>query len=235
MNRHEKIKKSLIVSLRVLKYVILGFFALILQYMIISFFMSRISIGEEDESKDVEIYLVNTGVHTDFVVPIQNSIINWDTIFPIKHTLGKDSTCDKISIGWGDKNFFLNIKDWPDLTLPVALTATFGLGGSAIHVVHKKSISSDYQKTKIGLSFGQYKKLCDYIIDNLELKNNQPILIYPKDSSILTQDDAYYESKGSYGMFYTCNTFINNGLYASGKKSAFWTPFAGGIFYHYDD
>ena len=232
----EKLKSSLFIGLRILKYILAGFLALVLQYLIVSFMLSRIGISEEDDqSKDVTIHIVRTGVHTDFVLPIQNKIIDWDSIFPTAHTRSKDSTNTIISIGWGDKDFFLNTPDWEDLTFNTAINATFGLGQSALHIIHKKTISEDSESAKILLSYLQYQHLCSYILENTEMRDNKPILITPSNPSVLRDNDAYYESIGSYGMFYTCNTFINDGLSAAGKRNALWTPFAGGIFNHYEN
>ena len=47
------------------------------------------------------------------------------------------------------------------------------------------------------------------------------------------QLNSFYEAKGSYSFFYTCNTWANNGLKAMGQKAALWTPSDFGIFQHY--
>jgi hypothetical protein len=46
-------------------------------------------------------------------------------------------------------------------------------------------------------------------------------------------NDAFYEAKGSYSLFCTCNTWANNGLKSCGQKAALWTPSDKGIFLHY--
>ncbi|HXU27639.1 MAG TPA: DUF2459 domain-containing protein, partial [Bacteroidia bacterium] len=46
-------------------------------------------------------------------------------------------------------------------------------------------------------------------------------------------NDSFYEAVGVYGLFYTCNTWANNGLKYCGQKACLWTPFEKGIFYQY--
>lgn len=234
-------KKQLVIkrtrqSFRVLKYIILGFISLILLYLIVSFILSRFSIsGEDEENSTIEIYIVNTGVHTDFVLPKKNTIVNWDTIFPHENTKDKDTTLNFVAVGWGDRNFFLNTPTWDDLTLSTALNATFGLGSAALHINYYKEVPTNFEYKRIFISANQYRKLVDFILNNAVMEKNKPKVITPPHPEILQSNDAYYESPGSYGLFYTCNTFINQGLIASGKRAALWTPFAGGIFDQYEE
>ena len=45
--------------------------------------------------------------------------------------------------------------------------------------------------------------------------------------------DSFYEAKGNYSLFFTCNTWANNALKSAGLRTCLWTPFDKGIFYHY--
>ncbi|MFP3836064.1 DUF2459 domain-containing protein, partial [Chryseobacterium sp. SIMBA_028] len=51
--------------------------------------------------------------------------------------------------------------------------------------------------------------------------------------SFRIDNDAFYDAKGTYSFFYTCNTWANNALKAAGQKAALWTPSDFGIFQHY--
>ena len=58
--------------------------------------------------------------------------------------------------------------------------------------------------------------------------------ILPKNPKVLTENNSFYDAKQTYSLLLTCNTWINNGLKASGQKACLWTPDAGGIFYQYE-
>jgi hypothetical protein len=46
--------------------------------------------------------------------------------------------------------------------------------------------------------------------------------------------DAFYESKGKYSLFSTCNSWINGGLKESDLPACLWTPLSYAIFDKYE-
>ncbi len=64
------------------------------------------------------------------------------------------------------------------------------------------------------------------ILESFELKNEKPIRVNHKG---YTQQDCFYEAKGTYSMFYTCNVWTSNTLKAAGIKIGVWTPLESGI------
>ena len=51
------------------------------------------------DSTGVEIFVKSNGVHTDFVIPIQNEICNWKDFVSVNQTLAKDSAAKFIAVG----------------------------------------------------------------------------------------------------------------------------------------
>jgi len=47
-----------------------------------------------------------------------------------------------------------------------------------------------------------------------------------------TNRDTFYEAKGSYSCFRTCNNWANQALKAAKVKTALWSPFDKGVLYH---
>ncbi|MFM7854609.1 MAG: DUF2459 domain-containing protein [Flammeovirgaceae bacterium] len=47
-------------------------------------------------------------------------------------------------------------------------------------------------------------------------------------------NDSFYEAKGTYNLFFTCNTWVNEGLKKAGLKACLWTPFDSGLLRKYD-
>jgi hypothetical protein len=66
-----------------------------------------------------------------------------------------------------------------------------------------------------------------------------PIIAHGQVIQILTHDDGYgtddafYEAKGAYDLFNTCNTWANGALKACDQKACWWTPTDKGIFHQY--
>lgn len=86
---------------------ILGFAAL---YFAADFILSRIpaNSNETNSKKEITAYILSNGVHTDIVLPVKNEFEDWTKVFPIENTKGKSMNNTYISIGWGDKGFYLN-------------------------------------------------------------------------------------------------------------------------------
>ncbi len=210
-------------------------FSFLCCYFFLAFVLSRITVEGKNEAKsDIKIYLMKSGVHTDFVLPIKTDVIDWTKSFPRENTGFKDTTTKLIAIGWGDKNFYMNTPEWGDLTLKTALSAMTGLGNSAVHATYHYEILSDRPVIKLLLSKKQYKELANYIQDQLvKDKKGKTIYLPAKNKKVVSGNDAFYAANNRYSMILTCNSWINRGLKACHKRACLWTPFAGGIFYQY--
>ena len=219
---------------RFLIFLIVIFISSILIYLACAFIFSRITIEGHKEKKAIHtVYLMKSGIHMDFLLPISNKLKDWQEDFPISNTRSKDSTYKKIAIGWGSKDFYMNTPTWDDLTLKIFLISNFGLGSSAIHVkYYTDTLPKDSKILSLKLSDNQYKKLVKYIENSLKRSTTtKSSFILPKNPKVLSNNDAYYDAKQNYSLLFTCNSWINNGLKESGQKACLWTPNSQGIFY----
>jgi len=206
-------------------------FALV--YLFLVFVIPYISVNAEKQSssEEVTLYIKTNGVHTDIVVPIKTKYKDWSQTLKFSHIKSQDATMQYIGLGWGDKGFYLNTPEWSDLKLSTAFVAAFGLGSSAMHATFYKEIRESEKCAKIKISAVAYQKLIIYIENTFQLDDNgTPILI---DATTYGQNDSFYEAKGAYTLFYTCNTWANSALKAMNQKAALWTATDTGIFQHY--
>lgn len=213
----------------------IGLFLLffIILYGVAAFAFSKIPINSEvaTDKDDIAIFIKTNGVHTDIVVPIRNEIKDWTKEIKVENTKGKDSNMAYIAFGWGDKGFYLNTPHWSDLRYSTAFNAAFGLGGSAMHATFFKGIRENQDCVRLRISNENYRKLIVYIENSFQWDtNHNPVFI---SATTYGLNDSFYEAKGSYSMFYTCNTWANNALKSAGQKAALWTVTDSGIFCHY--
>ena len=104
--------------LRFARSFVLGLSTYLIVYFFFYFLLSGIAIKEvAAKDKKVVIYLVKSGVHTDFMLPLRNEMQDWTEEFPIENTSIKDTNVYFLTVGWGDKNFYMNTPTWGDLTL----------------------------------------------------------------------------------------------------------------------
>lgn len=214
-------KSALIIVLFLVTYIIL---ALAIPYI-------PVNTQDSDLAQDVTVYIKTNGVHTDIVVPIKTEYKDWSDKIKFSQIKSQDSTMQFIGFGWGDKGFYLNTPEWSDLKFSTAFVAAFGLGSSAMHATFHKQIIETKDCVKINISAAEYKKLIVFIEEKFKYDTNgNPIYI---NATTYGQNDSFYEAKGAYNFFYTCNTWANNGLKAMDQKAALWTPSDFGIFQHY--
>jgi uncharacterized protein (TIGR02117 family) len=202
-------------------------------YGIAAFSFSKITVNSEADAneKEVTIYIKTNGVHTDIVVPLKNEVKDWTKVVKLEKTKSKDTTMAYVAFGWGDKGFYLNTPQWSDLKYSTAFNAAFGLGDSAIHATFFRTINEDRDCIRIEISKANYQKLIDYIEDSFLMDSNQdPIFI---SATTYGLNDSFYEAKGRYSLFHTCNTWANSALKSANLKAALWTVTDTGIFCHY--
>jgi uncharacterized protein (TIGR02117 family) len=218
---------------KVILRLVLGFVAFILLYLLSAFLFSIWTVKKETTtSNDVAIYILTNGDHTDIVVPVKNGITDWSREISYENTVSGDTTGKYLAIGWGDKGFYLSTPTWADLKFSTAFKAAFALSTSAIHATYYQVMPENNDCKKIMISHEQYKRLVAFV-DSSFKRDAEGKVINIKTNANYDKNDAFYEAKRKYNMFYTCNTWANNALKSCGQTACLWTPFDRGIFYHY--
>ncbi|WPV02844.1 TIGR02117 family protein [Mucilaginibacter sp. cycad4] len=218
---------------KVILRLVLGFVAFVALYLFSAVILSVWSVKKEPViSNDLAIYILTNGDHTDIVVPVKNAITDWSKEISYQNTVAKDTTNQYLAIGWGDKGFYLGTPTWADLKFSTAFKATFALSTSAIHATYYPTMPESNDCKKIMISNDQYKRLVAFV-DSSFKRDAAGKVINIKTNANYDQNDAFYEARGKYNLFYTCNTWANNALKTSGQTACVWTPFDRGIFYHY--
>jgi uncharacterized protein (TIGR02117 family) len=179
----------------------------------------------------IEAYILSNGVHTDLVVPVRSAYMDWTQLVPYSDTPAADSTRQFVGFGWGDKGFYLDTPTWAELKPGTAVRAMFWLSTTAMHTTFHHRPTEGPACVRLRLSPAEYTRLIAFIKGTFQLNpQGQPQHI---SGHSYGQHDAFYEARRTYNLFYTCNTWANDGLKAAGQKAALWTPFDFGIFWHY--
>ena len=190
----------------------------------------RIPVPKADPNApaDVTVYLHTNGVHTDIVLPVVSAEFDWRPLLPYANLPSQDSGLPYIGFGWGDKGFYLYTPTWADLKLSTALRAAFWLGSAAMHTTYFRTMTPGPETIELHLSRAEYARLIDYIRTSFR-QNAQGQFEHIKGHSY-GRNDAFYEAPRVYSFLYTCNTWTNNALKASGQRACLWTPTDTGIF-----
>ncbi|CAM3566996.1 TIGR02117 family protein [Sphingobacterium prati] len=219
--------------LQVLGYIILGIISFCILYIVAEYSLSRLSASRKEapENRTIQVFVKSNGVHTDIVLPVVVKEMDWSVLFPYANTVGKKANYRYMGIGWGDKGFYLDTPEWKDLKASTAFVAAFGLGESAMHVTYYNTIEEDDLCFEYKINEEQYRALVKYIYDSLDLREGKPILV--ETDAQYDDADAFYEAKGSYSMFYSCNTWTNNALKKADMPAGVWATLDKGILSHY--
>ncbi|WP_394368308.1 TIGR02117 family protein [Flavobacterium proteolyticum] len=218
---------------KLLKYLAIFILSLV-TYLLIVTLLSFVSVNEDlvENQKEIPIYILTNGVHTDIVLQIKNEHHDWSTQLKFEHTKSKDTTYQYVALGWGDKGFYLETPTWADLKASTAIKAASGLSTSAMHVTFYKHLKENQSCKKIQISLGNYKKLVAFIKESFQTKSGEFLKI--ETDAVYGKHDVFYEANGSYSLFYTCNSWANQALKAANQKAALWTISDSGIFRHYE-
>jgi uncharacterized protein (TIGR02117 family) len=229
------IKVSVLRCLGFLKNSILGILILLILYLLFAYVLSHISVNTVQKRKDksIDVYILSNGVHTDLVLPVKNKTIDWRLFVPPSNTKNKDTTANMISFGWGDKGFYLNTPTWADLKFSTAFNAMFALSSSAIHTTYYHDLTWSDKKKKIQITQKEYDNLVKFIKGSFKTTKSKKFDFIPTEL-VYGESDAFYEAKGKYSLFQTCNSWANEGLKKAGQKAALWTALDDGIFRNYE-
>ena len=173
----------------------------------------------------ITIYVVTNGYHSGIIVPVSAggedlSLLIRPTDLPDQRLAG-----NYLLFGWGDRDFYLNTPTLADVKASTALSALIGSGQVLVHVDHLQSPADIVDPRAVRLTPAAYRKLLNFIRASIIVSADghaAPIAGYG-------ESDVFYEARGRYHLFNTCNNWTSDALAAAGVRTAAWSPFSGGV------
>lgn len=227
-------KRAFLSIFRMFEYIGLFFVSITFIYFTaaVTFTLIPVNNDYKRESKGVEIFILSSDIHTEFVLPTHNETFNWQNYIVFPDSVKDHSKYSYVSFGWGDEDFYMNTPTWDDLDWKVALRSLFLPTSSVMHVTFfQYRFSNRDNVKKIILSKENYQKLIDFILNSFEKRDDNFIELPGKG---YTKTDRFYRAKGKYTFIYTCNNWTNQGLKKAGIKTSLWAPFVESVNYHLD-
>lgn len=181
-------------------------------------------------SNGIDIFLSTNGMHIDFIVPTQHPLFDWTKIIDSAPYAKPLDQYPYLGIGWGDPGFYLELEAWDKLSLKIAAKAMLIPTPTIMHVTGYETIPSDTLRVeKITIPPSSFVHLNSFIYNSFALETKQEIDLIPGVG--YTPNDNFYQAKGVYHAFHTCNYWVNKGLKKIGVRTALWSPFDKGVFY----
>jgi uncharacterized protein (TIGR02117 family) len=183
--------------------------------------------GWREAERGVRIFVRTNGVHTWIMVPKAVAGIDWRRIAQEEHIRDpRYARGNYLAIGYGNRDFYLNTPTWGDLSLRTALAAAFGRGPSLVHVEHEHDPRPDEYQQPIVLTAGEYRKLAAHIGRSFDLSGGRS---HPLLGRGYGPADVFYEARGPYNAYRTCNEWTGEALRAAGVRTGVWTPLSESI------
>ena len=177
-----------------------------------------------EASDAVTVIVATNGVHTTIAMPLRTADMDWSRIFPPSDTAAPYRPYTHVAVSWGEKAVFLDTPTWADLS-PLTVARIVGLGGESLYHVEfwvRPAPSPDFRPLRI--SREQYRALVRAVLRDLP-----PPGATRRAYRGYADHDVFYDSRGSYTVYATCNEWIGQSLRLAGIRTGAWTPFPGGV------
>lgn len=189
---------------------------------------SSVPVNRDFVSSDapdaVTVIVTTNGVHTTIAMPLNGPDMDWSDTFPTTDTADPFRPYTHVAVSWGEKAVFLNTPTWADLS-PLTVLRIVGLGGEPLYHVEfwvRPAPSPDFRPLRI--SREQYRRLVRAIVRDLP-----PPGPGRRAYGGYAEHDVFYDARGSYTAYATCNEWIGETLRMAGIRTGAWTPFPGGV------
>lgn len=172
-----------------------------------------------DGTGTVEIRLVHSPIHYDFLLPLNDV-----TRAAFGFTAAEDVPIDHpaatwLLVGWGAEDFYTRTGTAGDLSLRATLKGAIG-DASVLRFDAWGPLPAGFHTRPLTLSEPQFEALIAAIRSDL-VTPDTPV---PVTTDGLSTTDAFFRATDRFHLFRTCNTWISRKLREAGVEMGLWTP-----------
>jgi uncharacterized protein (TIGR02117 family) len=182
--------------------------------------------GWRPPESGVRIYVESNGIHTGLVLPMSAEGVDWrDLLRPEDVRDPRYAAYSHVSIGWGERTFYLETPTWGDVRLKTVTAAAVGSDRTVMHVDHVPEphigAGSEGDLRAITLRPEEYRRLADFVHKSFKKEGGErPVHQYG-----YAVYDSFYDARGHYSAIATCNAWTGDALRHAGVRVGAWTPF----------
>ncbi|NEP85481.1 MAG: DUF2459 domain-containing protein [Okeania sp. SIO2C2] len=180
-------------------------------------------------NKGISIYIYNSGIHTDILVPVRTKNWNLQQHFNLKLIANPSIPINYLAFGLGDQAYFLETYTGTSLPIVTIFKAMFLPTPSAIRVLAYRNIPQQYEIKCVIITKSNYRRLIKFINNSFKLDAQGNKINLLVDSSY---GGGFYAAKGSYSILRACNDWTAEGMKLAGVKTPLWSGLSSSIMYH---
>lgn len=174
--------------------------------------------GARQPADGIRIYVEDNGIHTGIILPKHAAGVGFDDLVaPGDLSDPRYGGHGWLSIGWGDRAFYLGTPTWADVRPATIAAAAIGSDATVLHVGHLPDPAGEPGIYAITLTPDQYRRLVRHIRASFA-EETAPVHGYGP-------SDAFYAARGRYSAITTCNAWTGAALREAGVAMGAWTPF----------
>jgi uncharacterized protein (TIGR02117 family) len=178
-----------------------------------------------EPSDGVEIFVETNGVHVSLIVPMAAAGTDLSDLIRPNDLSDPALFGTHAMIGWGHGPVYRNGESWADVRSGDVVSAITGSDDTLLHVYHLTDPGPLPHRKSLRLTTGQYRTIMSEIRATFALDENGQTQAYPA----YAPDNLFYNARGHYSAFNTCNNWTGSVLRAAGVRIGIWTPFPGGV------
>ncbi len=170
----------------------------------------------------ITIYVATNGLHTGLILPVAAAGEDWSLIVRPTDLPDPNSSGNYLLFGWGNRAFYRDTQTWSDVRPGTVLSALWGSDETSVHVDHLRDPSEAVGARPIRLTETQYRQLTTFLRATFKLDAAGHGFSSHGYGSL----DVFYDGRGRYSAFNTCNSWTGDALAAAGVRVGRWTPFS---------
>lgn len=174
----------------------------------------------------VRIFVRSNEIHTDLVLPVvcDDPAIDWHARFPPQHFQADVREFRYVTVGWGNRQFYVETPRWVDLKVSSAIAALVWPSETVLHVEYLYDVAEGGGCFhEVLISRQQYRDLTAFVESSIGASDAQGAA-EPATAVTYHAGDRFYRATGRYHAFNTCNQWTGRGLAAAGAPVGVWTP-----------
>lgn len=171
----------------------------------------------------VRIYVEDNGIHTSIIVPVVAEGIDWRGLVRAEDLRDpRFAGHSHLSIGWGDRAFYVGTPTWGDLNPKTVLRAAVGSDDTVLHIGHLPAPAGEAGVRSLVLRPAEYRRLAAFLRASFSTGPDGRAGSVPG----YGLSDAFYTAHGRYSALRTCNSWTGEALRHAGVRMGAWTPFS---------
>ncbi len=201
--------------------------SLIALYFVAAFVGALISgggeghLGDADRSNSTatEVFLVAGPIHYDFLLPLTDETRDNFAELAQAGLPVLDPDARWLLIGWGAREFYTTTGTYADLSVSAVLRGIFG-DDAVLRAEIFGALRTDIDLPSLRLDSQQYDRLQQAILSSFARNSGQLVPV----PGNLSGGDRFFEAKGRFNLFRTCNTWIGDVIQTAGLRFGRWVP-----------